>query len=827
MSLNAHINSDSGNQNDQLVNNIHNYPNPPNSQGSNLTITSSHQLHLDHIRSELKLKNLNSNLRSTSPSITSSTNTISTSASSKYQGRRYTGKLPISDIPELIDLCNQFLKSRNITGLALLARQSGLPPYLRCKIWPILLKYHPFVQNPYIEIEIDDDDDDEEDEEDESEEENDEENQPLEENSEYSSFTEISDRSNSTKSTLSENTCSTESNFKSNLKSKSKSKSKPKSKLKSKSKSKDNDDSDEYKIPYNEIKFDLRKYLRSAERYKPKVLSLEMKDMYEIQDKIFEVIEHAIVKFLKKWGTILHYNSALAWIALGLAEWVPPLPNSQFVLCGRDDVAKNGTKLRNVYDNYFETLNSNSNITSDASSFMDSPRYSQSPIDSTTPLASPQNTPPSGFKQMSFAEIYERMVLVILHTPDPTTIDNLEISKNIISPDSKISKELKELALLPYTGGTISDRISFFLFCMRKLLPELHTYLAEEDCLNGDWILWWLKYDGSKVWSRYDRGRTWDLLLGYRTNCKNFESNMNELSQLSNEQISLLGQDLFWNPMDNLQEDSKDQSILENLNKDNYKHNYKDNNLNNIAVDDNDEDFDPLLQINGKHDRSLSVLTLISKNRSPSISFDKTPTLSSLPLNSPKTPLSNLSELDIKNNGLASLEEIEPIIQLPFSKIHPHVEVIFISLAFLKSKEFTITELDQSEIKTLFGRLSSLRTDFGEMSSFVSTQDENGKGNTHLNINNDDENGKGNDLLFTENHNNNNNNNKNSNNNNNNISSNNVVTHEGHINGDMQTVLTYHRKSNRDIENILIEAGELWRRFLYINMMEETDLGNI
>jgi hypothetical protein len=40
-------------------------------------------------------------------------------------------------------------------------------------------------------------------------------------------------------------------------------------------------------------------------------------------------------------------------------------------------------------------------------------------------------------------------------------------------------------------------------------------------------------------------------------------------------------------------------------------------------------------------------------------------------------------------------------------------------------------------------------------------------------------------------------------------------------------MVTYTRKSNRDIENIMIEAGELWRRFLYINMIEESGLDKV
>lgn len=654
-----------------------------------------------------------------STSASASVSAAASNTSSKFQGRRYIGKLPISDIPELTELCDEFLRTKNVTGLAMIARQAGLPPHLRCKIWPILLKYHPFVQHPYLEIEDGDDDDEEEEEE------------------------EDGEGDSKKKETEEEQTASDDANGNSSERRSEKDQTQ-KDETKTKT-----------KIPTKEIRFDLRKYLRSAERYTPKVLSPEAKDMFEIQTKIFDVLEHAIVKFLKKWGTIVHYNSGLTWIALGLAEWVPPLPTSQFVLCGRDDVAKNGTKLRNVNDNYFEKIN-NSVCASETSSVFDSP-YTHTPK-SISPFGSPSSTPQTGFKQMSFAEIYERLVLVILHVPDPDTVEKVEKSSKIA-----VSEELKKMSLLPYTGGSISDRISFFLFSMRKLLPELHSYLAEEDCLNGDWLLWWLKYDGSKVWSRYDRGRTWDLLLGYRINCQKFESNMKELSELSMDTINLLGQDLFWNPMDNVNDDGLE------------------NDTENAVEDGENEQKGP-----DRHDRSMSVLTLMSK-RSPSLSYEKTPTLASLSSNSPMTPMLNLSDTN-NDLSLPPLDNIEPIAELPFSKVHPHVEMVFISLAFLKSKEYTISELDQSEIKTLFNRISSLRTDAGEMGSFVSTGDEKESQASST---------EGNDI-FGSNH--------------------NTIS---------ETMVKYSRKSNRDIENIMIEAGELWRKFLYINMIEESGLDKV
>ncbi|TID15441.1 hypothetical protein CANINC_004407 [Pichia inconspicua] len=582
--------------------------------------------------------------------------------SSKYQGRRYTGKLSISDIPELVELCSQFLKSQNVTGLAMLARQAGLPPHLRCKIWPILLRTHPFVQSPYIEIDLDE----------------------------------------------------------------------------------DNEDEVNYNIPVKDIKFDLRKYLRSSEKYIPKVLTSELKELFEIQNKIFDTIEYAIIKFLKKWNKIIHYNSSLAWIALGLAEWVPALPNSNYVLCGRDDIAKNGTKLRDINDSSFERLSKNiSSNKSSCSEYSSDTSLSTTDNISLSSISTRTSDISTEGRQMTFSEMYERLVLVILHSPEQP--ENEEDERNLEGDNNNGHSEgenengdddltnFKQYSVLAKKGGLIKDRISFFLFCLRKLMPELYNYLGEEDCLNGDWILWWLKYCGSKVWSRYDRGRTWDLVLGYRTKCEKEDVNLKELENLSIEQKNLLGQDIFWNPLDNINEVNEQNSVEDNV----------------VDTIIEDEEIGIEIERDFKHDRSMSVLTLKNKQN------EQTPILSSVELSN------ELIDLNLNNE-----------IDIPFSMIHPHVEIIFIGLAFLKSKEFTIMELDHAEIKTLFSKLSSLKTDFGEMNSFVGTRDEND-----------------NFKSLENNHN--------------------------------ENLIDNKRKSNRDIENIVIEAGELWRKFLYINMIEE------
>jgi len=672
---------------------------------------SDHQFNMTALSEHVILSNINSSpsapgqtssseeLDLTSMERSNSNLSSQTDGASESRISRYKGRPPVSEVPELLELCENLYERRNVSGLAMLARQRGLPPSLRCKIWPVLLKYHPYVQHPYIEPDFDDDDDENGEEEEEEEEQED------------------CDVNNGRSAVAGSGSLSLH--------------------LGNKDGDKEIEDGNENGPGISkEIDFDIRKYLRNSEKFKSANMTPELRELYHLQDKLFATIKQAIMKFINKWGSILKYSSGLTWIALGLAEWVPPLPGSEFVLCGRDDIAKNGTKLRNVNDSYFERCESYGREYSNNSSTVDntpvivgSPKSISSLGTASLTSESTNSSQISGdahkdpFRPMSFSEVYERLVLVILHTPDTserdgtlTRITSTGTATSVYN-NNKHKKLNQKLEELPKFGGTIEDRVSFFFFGMRKLMPELYGYLSDEDCLKGDWILWWLKYCGSKEWSRYDRGRTWDTLLGFRINCHHFERDIPYLNSLSDNEVALLGPDLFWYL-------DVDDSVINN------GHQKLDNKLSS----------DREHYVSHSRRRSSSLMTLLNQ-----VSVGENNRIASF---------SSLS-LEEKDD-----KESVRFMQLPFSVIDPHIQIIFISLAFLKSKEFTIMELDQSEIIQLFSRLSSLKT--SEIRSFVSTEE---------NI-------------------------------------------DGHKN-------RYVKKSNRDIENIILEAGELWRKFIYMEMVEE------
>lgn len=300
---------------------------------------------------------------------------------------------------EIFAQCQSYLSQKNYHGLALIARQKGLPPFLRFKIWPILLRSHPFVVNPFLQPDA------------------------VE-------------------------------------------KERPPS---------DGESEDPDAQLQRRIRKDLRRYLHRI------TYSSAEEPLSQTELQMFDILEKAVHKFVLKWGRIIKYDPALTWMALGVAEWFPPIPNTHWVLLGRDVTSSTHTCIGSVFEGY------------------------ESFIDSAPGLSEFLQSMVQEEAGMRFHEVYERLALVLLHSPE------LANKRDKPGNSVKINK-----STLPVSGGTIEQRVSFFIYVFQKLLPELSLYFQEEQILNkfglndDEWLIWWLKYCGSKVWSRVDRGRIWD-----------------------------------------------------------------------------------------------------------------------------------------------------------------------------------------------------------------------------------------------------------------------------------------------------------------------------
>lgn len=443
--------------------------------------------------------------------------------------------------------CKTYILEKNYHGLALLARQKGVPPFLRFKVWPILLKHHPFVMNPFIQPDTID-----------------------------------------------------------------------KEKL---SPELDSEDADA-QLP-RRIRKDLRRYMHRI------AYSSAEEPLSQNELQVFDILENAVLKFVMKWGKIIKYDQALTWIALGLAEWFPPIPNTLWVLLGRDVSSSSHTCIGSVFDDY------------------------ESYIESVPELGNLLNemVEDDNISNLKFHEVFERLALVLLHSPE------------LANKRDKLGKVKINKSTLPTSGGTIEERVSFFIYVFQRLLPELSLYFQEELILNkfglhdDEWLIWWLKYCGSKVWSRVDRGRVWDLLIGWRLQKRKSQGNRNYYSdklKIEGNLLEKLGPDAFW---------SLD---------------YEDDNASILVKDDSFKDL-----INDLHiDMTPSHATSSSSS-----------SRNMLPVPSSSLDATSTSSGDLMKKVI------------PFSKIDPHIELLFVSLALLKAKENTLVELDQHEIRTYLSRL--------------------------------------------------------------------------------------------------------------------------
>lgn len=451
---------------------------------------------------------------------------------------------------EIFSQCKKYIVEKNYHGLALLARQKGLPPFVRFKVWPLLLKHHPFVMNPFIQPDT------------------------LE-------------------------------------------------------KEKEKGESDDSQLPRT-IRKDLRRYMHRI------AYSSAEEPLSQTELQVFDILESAIHKFIVKWGKIIKYDPALTWIALGLAEWFPPIPNTNWVLLGRDVLSTSHTCIGSVFEDYELYIE----LIPELAGFLDELIKDEQVLN------------------LKFHEVFERLALVLLHSPE------------LANKREKTAKVKINKLTLPTNGGTIEERVSFFIYVFQRLLPELSLYFQEESILNkfglheDEWLIWWLKYCGLKVWSRVDRGRVWDLLIGWRLEKKMPEGKTNYYTDkinLERDLLDKLGPDAFWSC------------------------DYEDDQSSVLVKDDSFKDL-----INDLHISSRSGTQSSTQSSTQSISLLSGETLPVL-----------LNSLDV--TSASSGNSIKKVI--PFSNIDPHIELLFVSLALLKAKENTLVELDQHEIRTFLLRL--------------------------------------------------------------------------------------------------------------------------
>ncbi|KAG0659433.1 Protein required for Brome mosaic virus replication [Maudiozyma exigua] len=628
---------------------------------------------------------------------------------------------------QLIDFVIELIKINDHDTLAYVARTSGIPPQLRHYVWPILLKYHPMCIPPNILSNI------------------------VSWDPTLNMYHMIIDTSTNSKkekekgkdiSSIKEKDTTNINNISTNTNSQL-----------------SHDDENDFDIELEKrIIHDLQKYFKIRTNIKndSKLTTTNNNDTKntsrycfpnninnssannatetttpshkhpfltkEDEIEIIDILKNAILNFTNKWSKIYKYESGLAWIALGLAEWFPPIiSNDRKSEHSGGPVILSGKK--HVHGSLNPHVSSSSGTTSAQNANKDNENIRLNKIEgdititlSNTSIPTPitnikkssslahlyceyplpdylQDQLPDSY-MFNFTELYERLLLVILHSPD------CEIAINNINKDfpSKSSYSSNYFPIL--SGGDLSFQFQLFFKVFSSILPELFQPLNDESSLQpnsirSSWLYWWIKCSGARSLQRQDRGRIWDLLLGWRP-----KPNMDAMNFFLNYNQNKFFSQLYHCPPPGLNENflrskSIDTTFVKKLLK-NDTFWFPD--LDNIPLGSNKFPYDvnvfKELLTRNKYEQILETTPVANDNL-----HEKQEDL----LKSVASSLSNYSlqqDEDKENsNGYDNLALFE------YSQVHPHIQVIFIYIAVLQYNEFRLLEFEETEILEFLNNL--------------------------------------------------------------------------------------------------------------------------
>ncbi|CAL9735614.1 oxidant-induced cell-cycle arrest protein 5 [Monosporozyma servazzii] len=637
---------------------------------------------------------------------------------------------------KLIHLIINLIKCNDHDTLAFIARTYGIPPQLRHIVWPILLKYHPMCISPNIISNI----------------------VGWDSQTESYQFLQPSNKREHVSSTTAAATTTTTTTTPTTIDTNSP--------ISSTNKTTTNNEDLEYLIIH-----DLKKYFHTRTNKSNKAKTnhttkdsvsnpttpiSETKTFPNLpttqttstnnnnnnnnihedfsEKEIIILLKNAILAFLNKWSSIFKYENGLSWVALGLAEWFPIMGSIQepVVLTGRrhskdqkdtsshNDRANNTTATTTATANTSTTNNHDNTTTKDE--YLSNKKQNDESINNLYneyPLPKRLRDKLPQEYQFQFNELYERLLLIILHCPD-TVMAKDQINKEFPVQSSNLSNYFPILS-----GGDLTFQSQIFFKIFASILPELYQPLMEEtdfpqtNSSKSTWLYWWIKFSGAKVLQRQDRGRLWDILLGWRP-----KPNMNSINFYLNYNNKIFHQFYKKNPVgiNKLNELSLVGKVT--------SHSIK--RLNAIGLRDSSSQnhniaskLDPFwfpdlncVPFGGSeypYDYNIFRELLIRNkyDSTPAKTGNNTPTPSSLSSgNSSSVSLSDASgssedEIDEKDNSnedkTGTDEDDEN--SLIYSLIDPHIEILFIYMAILQYNEFKLLEFEETEISEFLNNL--------------------------------------------------------------------------------------------------------------------------
>lgn len=361
----------------------------------------------------------------------------------------------------------QLIKENDHNSLAYIARTCGIPPQLRHIVWPILLKYHPFVLSPNImtntlDFNIHHDD--------------------LESNDDH----EVShDRKKSNSSNNSDNA----------------------------------NDHKPHNINWNykpETK-DKEEILKNIQKDINKYIMVDHKD-----EDLEQIVIDCISKFLSKWGKIFKYESGLTWVCLSLMEWCSPyqymkdqgclkvLPGRSFYRSTHGHSNKKTNKGDLIKDSITANSNNQTLVEISRNLFLEYPM-----VDGIKELYENSEYNLLNRKTDIYA-LFEKTLLVFLHSPDLKSI--------LINKQSRLSQDYSPVI----SGGDYNFNQNLFYKIFEDCFPDLYQSFQEQlsDVTNtsqNSWISYWIKFGAVRTFNKSDRARLWDMMFGWRAHPANLD----------------------------------------------------------------------------------------------------------------------------------------------------------------------------------------------------------------------------------------------------------------------------------------------------------------
>lgn len=422
-----------------------------------------------------------------------------TVSSTKRLRFKHYHKPKVTDSPRLVFLCQQFINTGDADSLAVIARRRGLPPKVRHLAWPLLLASHPYVLKPNLCVD-------------------------------------------SMSPPTGKDVIPTKRITNEILRYQKK--------------------RNQQKQAVAGTRSTLISSSNPSSATNTTVTSLHGTDSHQQQagnanqDEIealrCTVIQEAVENFLTKWGHIIPYDPGMVYVGFALSEWIELVPtnsscsfSSPFSPASAEHVGSSAyPSAMASLAHSFAHLSYQSSISTRTSTVSESfeSRPSSPALQAVSASAQRPHSPNQSSEHIepgqqfslktleapsyTFSQVFYNFMMIVCHSPED--IEGEEAQERGSHGGSHGGSSTSKPSSIKSGGqsnsgkSTTTDRISFFLSAFRRLLPELADHFDEEDVLSGiggdEWVLYWIKWLGAKVWDKRDRARIWDMHLGWRPN---------------------------------------------------------------------------------------------------------------------------------------------------------------------------------------------------------------------------------------------------------------------------------------------------------------------